>query len=149
MVAKRLVGPYGQRPTPTGRTRPSKSVASSHESRAGNTRDRKGCRERKGGMGDGKKRKQRKRLARRIPLSHCKHCNNCSNRSSSSSALAMTHAVSVTSTTGAFQLKELANKSKLLFRHQKDFVLVQLCKLQSFGEGSSQAQDLLLLEGLL
>ena len=67
-------------------------VASSHESRAGNARDRKGRRGRNGGMGDGKKRKQRKRLARLIPLSHCKHCNNCS--SSSNSALAMTHAAS-------------------------------------------------------
>ena len=95
MVAKRLVGPYGQRPTPTDGTRPSKSVASSHESHAGNVRDRKGCRGRKGGMGDGKKRKQRKRLARHIPLSHCKHCNHRNNCSSSSNrALAMTHAAS-------------------------------------------------------
>ena len=41
MVAKRLVGPYGQRPTPADGARPSKSVASSHESRAGNARDRR------------------------------------------------------------------------------------------------------------
>ena len=40
MVAKRLVGPYGQRPTPTDGARPSKSVASSHESRAGHVRHR-------------------------------------------------------------------------------------------------------------
>ena len=96
MVAKRLVGPYGQRPTLADGARPSKSVASSHESRAGNARDRKGRRGRKRGMGDGKQRKQRKRLARLFPLSHCKHCNhrnNCSN-SSSNSALAMTHAAS-------------------------------------------------------
>ena len=52
----------------------------------------------------------------------------------------------MTPTTGVFQLKELANKGKLLFRRQKDFALVQLCKLQSFGEGSSQVQDLLLLD---
>ena len=99
MVERRLVGPYGQRPTPTDGARPSKSVASSHESRAGNARDRKGRRGRKGGMGDGKKRKQRKRLARRIPLSHCKHCNHCNHcsncrSSSSNSALAMTHTAS-------------------------------------------------------
>ena len=49
-----MVGPYGQRPTPTDGAGPSKSVASSHESRAGNARDRKGRRGRKGGMGDGK-----------------------------------------------------------------------------------------------
>ena len=85
------MGPCGQRPTPTDGAGPSKIVASSHESRAGNARDRKGRRGRNGGMGDGKKRKQRKRLARRIPLSHCKHCNNSS---SSNRALAMTHAAS-------------------------------------------------------
>ena len=83
------MGPYGQRPTPTDGARPSKSVASSHECRAGNARDKKGRRGRKGIIGDEKKRKQRKRLTRCIPLSHCN-----SSSSSSNSALAMTHAAS-------------------------------------------------------
>ena len=55
-------------------------------------------------------------------------------------------AASVTSTTGALQLKELANKNDLFFRRQKNSALVQLCKLQSLGEGSLQVQELLLLD---
>ena len=51
----------------------------------------------------------------------------------------------VTSTTGALQLKELANQNELLFRRQTDFAVVQLRKPQFLGEGSSQVQDLLLL----
>ena len=84
-------------------------------------------------MGDGKKRKQRKRLARRIPLSHSNSTSNNYDRGSSSwnGSDSRGDAASVTSTTGILQLKELVNKSKLLFCHQKDFVLVQLCKLQS------------------
>ena len=38
------MGPYGQRTAPADGVRPSKSVASSHESRAGNARDRTGRR---------------------------------------------------------------------------------------------------------
>ena len=52
----------------------------------------------------------------------------------------------MTSTTGALQLKELANKNELFFLRQKNSALVQLCKLQSLGEGSTQVQDLLLLD---
>ena len=50
--------PHGQRTTLADGARPSKSVASSHKSRAGSARDKKGLRERKGEMGDGKQRKQ-------------------------------------------------------------------------------------------
>ena len=84
MVERRLVGPYGQRPTLTDGARPSKSVASSHESHAGSARDRTDRRGRKGEMGardNGEKRKQH--LARCLPLSNhnsttfthvCEHC---------------------------------------------------------------------------
>ena len=65
--------------------RPSKSVASSHRSRAGSKRDKKGLRGRKGEMGDGKQRKQRKRHAPGLPLSRCKYPSS----SSSDGALAM------------------------------------------------------------
>ena len=84
MVAKRLVGPYGQRPTLADGARPSKSVASSHKGSARSARDRTGRRGRKGEMGardNGEKRKQH--TARCLPLpkqrkrnSHCNRCNN-------------------------------------------------------------------------
>ena len=81
MVTKRIVDQHGQRTTLEDGARPSKSVASSHKSRGGNARDKKGLGGRKGEMGDGKQRKQR--LARRLPLwPHAKHRN--SNSSSSS-----------------------------------------------------------------
>ena len=103
MVERRLVGPYGQRPTLTDGASPSKSVASSHESRAGSARDRTGRRERKGERGardNGEKRKQY--TTRCLPLPKRKHntrnnSNQHSNRSnpysrsgSSSSAFAVT-----------------------------------------------------------
>ena len=142
MVAKRLVGPYGQRPTLADGERPSKGVASSHKSRAGSARDGKGRRERKRGMGETGDRKKRKQH-----VAHCaapantsnNHSNHDRGSSSRNGSSSRGDAASVTPTTGVFQLKELANKGKLLFRRQKDFALVQLCKLQSFGEGSSQA----------
>ena len=149
MVAKRLVGPYGQRPTLADGERPSKGVASSHKSRAGSARDGKGRRERKRGMGEtGDRKKRRQHVAHcaapaNTSNNHSNHERGSSSRNGSSSR---GDAASVTPTTGVFQLKELANKGKLLFRRQKDFALVQLCKLQSFGEGSSQVQDLLLLD---
>ena len=98
MVAKRLVGPYGQRPTPADGARPSKSVASSHESSARSARNRTGRRGRKGEMGardNGEKRKQH--TARCLPFpkqrkcdSHCNKCHhssssNCSSTGSSTS----------------------------------------------------------------
>ena len=60
-----------KRPTFTDSKRPSKSAASSHESRAGSPRDRTDRRGRKGEMGardNGKKRKQH--VTRCLPLSH-------------------------------------------------------------------------------
>ena len=59
-------------------------MASSHKGRAGSARDKKGLRERRGEMGDGKQRKQCKRFAPSFPLSQCKHTS-----SSSDGALAM------------------------------------------------------------
>ena len=140
-----------------GRTRPAgkaggkimEGKASSHKSRAGSARDGKGRRERKRGMGETGDRRKRKQHVAHCAASantsnnHSNHDRGSSGRNGSSSR---GDAASVTSTTGVFQLKELANKSKLLFRRQKDFALVQLCKLQSYGEGSSQVQDLLLLD---
>ena len=85
-----LVGPYGQRPTLTDGARPSKSVASSHESGAGSARDRMGRRGRKGETGARENGEQRKQpFARCLPLTHCNHR---SSRSSncSDSALAVT-----------------------------------------------------------
>ena len=142
MVERRLVGPKGQRPTLTDGARPSKSVASSHESRAGNARDRKSRGERKGEMGardNGKKRKQH--LTRCLPLSH--HNNPGSSGSSSSSAAAVTEEVN----TGVLKLKGAVTEDELLLpvANVKDFALVQLCKLQSFGEGSPQEHQSLLL----
>ena len=131
-------------------------TASSHKSRAGSARDGKGRRERKRGMGETGDRKKRKQ--------HVAHCAAPSTNSSSASnnhSNSSKHdrgssgrngsgsrgdAASVTSTTGALQLKELANKNELFFRRQKDSALVQLCKLQSLGEGSLQVQDSLLLD---
>ena len=84
MVAKRLVDPHGQRTTLEDGARPSKSVASSHKSRARRARDKKGLRERKGEMGDGKQRKQCKHLESCLLLSQCKYTS-----SSSDGALAM------------------------------------------------------------
>ena len=52
------MGPYGQWPTPADGARPSESVASRHESRAGSARDRKGRRGRNGEQDNGEKRKQ-------------------------------------------------------------------------------------------
>ena len=77
MVERPLVGPYGQWPTPADGARPSKSVASSHESRAGNAGDRTGRRERTGEMGardHGEKRKQY--TARRLPFPNSNNSNN-------------------------------------------------------------------------
>ena len=134
MVAKRLVGPYGQWTSPADGERPSKSVASRHESRAGNARDRKGRRGRKGRMGDEKKRKQRKRLTRCIPLSHCNNnCNSTSNNhdnggnhdrgsSGRNGRSSRSHATSV-ATTGVFKLKELATKGELLFPSSKGVLI--------------------------
>ena len=82
-----MVDPHGKRTTLEDGARPSKSVASSHKSRAGNALDKKGLGGRKGEMGDGKQRKQR--LARRLQLSHCKHCNSNTSSSSSDGALAV------------------------------------------------------------
>ena len=79
MVAKRLVGPYGQWPTSVDGARPSKGVASSHESSARSARDQTGRRGRKGEMGardNGEKRKQH--------LTRCLSLSNHSNNSSSS-----------------------------------------------------------------
>ena len=84
---RRLVGPYGQRPTLTDGARPSKSVARSHESRAENARDRKGRRERKGEVGardNGEKRKQHP--TRCLPLSNHYSKYNTHNNSSSGSS---------------------------------------------------------------
>ena len=123
------MGPYGQRPTLTDGARPSKSVASSHESRAGNARDRKSRGERKGEMGvrdNGKKRKQHP-----------------GSSGSSNSAPAVTEEVH----TGVLKLKGAVTEDELLLpvANVKDFALVQLCKLQSFGEGSPQEHQSLLL----
>ena len=141
MVERRLVGPYGQRPTLTDGARPSKSVASSHESRAGNARDRKSRGGRKGEMGardNGKKRKQH--LTRCLPLSH--H-NSPGSSGGSNSAPAVTEEVN----TGVLKLKGAVTEDELLLpvTNVKDFALVQLCKLQSFGEGSPQEHQSLLL----
>ena len=56
----RIYSLYRQRPTPTDGARPSKSVASSHESRAGSARDRMGRRGRKGETGAREKRREEK-----------------------------------------------------------------------------------------
>ena len=62
-----MVDPHRQRTTLEDGARPSKSVASSHKSRAGSARNKKCLRGRKGEMGDGKQRKQRKQhVAHRI-----------------------------------------------------------------------------------
>ena len=82
-----MVDPHGERTTLEDGARPSTSVASSHKSRAGNTRDKKSLGRRKGEMGDEKQRKQR--LTRRLPLSHCKHRNSNSSSSSRDGALAV------------------------------------------------------------
>ena len=81
MVAQRMVGPSQQRTTPADGARPSKSVASSHQGRAGSARDGKGPRERKGEMGAREDRKQH--LARHFPLqpNSRSSCSNCSNSS--------------------------------------------------------------------
>ena len=91
MVAKLLVDPYGQRTTSADGARPSKSVASSDKSRVGSARDK--LRERQGEMGaweDGRKRKQRKHLARCLPLSQCKHTRSSSGSSDSALAVNLT-----------------------------------------------------------
>ena len=91
VVAQRMVGPSQQRTTPADGKRPSKSVASSHQGRAGSARHGKGCGGRKGETGAREDRKQHS--TPRDPPSHRKHCN-CNGRSScsncSNSALAMT-----------------------------------------------------------
>ena len=102
------MGPYGQRPTSADGARPSKSVASSHESRAGNARDRKGRRERKGEMGGrehGEKRKQH--TARCLPLPNS---NNPGSSGSSNSAPAVTEEAN----TAVLKLKEAVTEDELL-----------------------------------
>ena len=89
----------GQRTALADGARPSTSVASSHESRAGSARDRTGRRERQGEMGarvNGEKRKQH--AARRIPLPNRKHRkhNNCGRSSSSNGSCSRSDAASVT-----------------------------------------------------
>ena len=65
-----MVGPSQQRTTPADGARPSKSVASSHQGRAGSARNRKGRRRRKGETGARENRQNRKQhLAHRLPLS--------------------------------------------------------------------------------
>ena len=82
-----MVGPSQRRTTPADGARPPKSVASSHQGRAGSARDRKGRRERKGETGARENRQNRKQhLARRLPLSHSSHYNS----SSSNAAAPMT-----------------------------------------------------------
>ena len=66
MVAQRMVGPSQQRTTPADGARPLKSVASSHQGRAGSARDGKSRGERKKGVGEGRYRKKRKQ--------HVAHC---------------------------------------------------------------------------
>ena len=107
MVERRLVGPYGQRPTLTDGARPSKSVASSHESRAGNARDRQSRRGRKGEMGareHGERRKQD--TARCLPLPNS---NNPGSSGSSNSAPAVTEEAN----TGVLKLKEAVTEDEL------------------------------------
>ena len=93
------MGPYGQRIALADGARPSTSVASNHESRAGSARDRTGRRERNGEMGarvNGEKRKQH--AARRIPLPNRKHRkhNHCGRSSSSNGSCSRSDAASVT-----------------------------------------------------
>ena len=96
MVAQRMVGPCGQRPTLTD-ARPSKSVASSHESRAGSARHGKGRRGRKGETGARENRENRKQhLARRLPLSHHNNKYNTHNSGSGSSICSRHDATPVT-----------------------------------------------------
>ena len=65
-----MMGPSQQRTTLADGARPSKSVASSHQSRAGSARDGKGRRGRKGEMGETGRveRKRKQHVAHRIPL---------------------------------------------------------------------------------
>ena len=115
MVEGRLVGPYGQRPTLTDGARPSKSVASSHESRAGNARDRKSRRGRKGEMGAREHVEKRKQdTARCLPLPNS---NNTGSSGSSNSALAVTEEAN----TGVLKLKRSCDRGRVLSsRHQCD-----------------------------
>ena len=146
-----LVGPYGRRPTPTDGTRPSKSVASSHESRAGKRARQEGLQGEKGRNGRREEKKATQTSCTSystFPLQALQQLQQPQQQQQQQCACNDARGFSDVDH-WSLQLKELANKSKLLFRHQKDFVLVQLCKLQSFGEGSSQVQDVLLLDGLL
>ena len=88
VVAQRMVGPSQQRTTPADGKRPSKSVASSHQGRAGSARHGKGRRGKKGETGARKDRKQH--LAHRFPLQP----NNRSSSNCSNNASAMTQDVS-------------------------------------------------------
>ena len=76
------MGPSQQRTSPSDGERPSKSVASSHQGRAGSARDGESRRERKKGVGEGGDRKKIKQ--------HVAHCAapaiNSSSASSSSSS---------------------------------------------------------------
>ena len=81
-----MVGPGQQRTTLADGAGPSKSVASSHESRAGSARDGKGLRGRKGEMGAREDRKQH--LARHFPLQpNSRSSNSRSNCSNSAPAV--------------------------------------------------------------
>ena len=129
-------------PTPTDGARPSKSVASSHKSRAGSARDRTDRRRRKGETGardNGEKKatpytlsftfqpqqqlqqQQLQRQSRRCGFSDVDHWCPPSERAG------------------------LQERVALPVVNEKDFALVQPCKLQSFGEGSSQEHHSLLL----
>ena len=119
-----LVGPYGRRPTLTDGARSSKSVTSSHENRAGSARDRTDRRERKGEMGardNGERRKQ-----------HLTRCLSLSNHIQQQQQQQQ-------------QRQRQSRRRGFSDVNEKDFALVQLCKLQSFGEGSSQEHHSLLL----
>ena len=125
---KRMVGPYGQRTTPTDGARPSKSVASSHESRAGNARDRTGSQGEKGREWEHEKRGEEETQHVLHVVFHFPDCNNnvtatatsatTSSSSWNGSSTVSGDAASVTSTTGVLQLKELANKNELFFRRE-------------------------------
>ena len=120
MVEERLVDPCGRRTTHADGARPSTSVASSHEGRTGNARDRTDRRERKGEMGardNGEKRKQH--LARCLSLSN--HSNNSNDTFSTNNS----------SSNGSGSRVDAALVTCLTLVRRCDWLCVQLCKLQS------------------